>query len=89
MVCRSRRLGDHPLQDAGVFPAGGDQVTVVVQEGNVGHVTAVATVLVARSLDGCRGRGGGRGMGLMVKTKMTGSADVQQRYCLQVKFKTF
>lgn len=43
-------LGDHPLQDAGVFPAGGDQVTVVVQEGNVGHVTAVATVLVAGSL---------------------------------------
>ena len=44
-------LGDHPLQDAGVFPTGGDQVTVVVQEGNVGHVTAVATVLMARSLE--------------------------------------
>lgn len=43
-------LGDHPLQDAGVFATGGDQMTVVVQEGNVGHVTAVATVLVARSL---------------------------------------
>lgn len=43
-------LGNHPLQDAGVFPASGDQVTVVVEEGNVGHVTAVATVLVARSL---------------------------------------
>lgn len=45
-------LGNHPLQDAGVFPASGDQVTVVVQEGNVGHVTAVTTVLVARSLEG-------------------------------------
>lgn len=45
-------LGNHPLQDAGVFPASGDQVTVVVQEGNVGHVTAVTTVLVARSLKG-------------------------------------
>lgn len=44
-------LGNHPLQDAGVFPAGGDQVTVIVQEGNVGHVTAVAAVLVARSLE--------------------------------------
>lgn len=43
-------LGNHPLQDAGVFPAGGDQVTVIMQEGNIGHVTAVATVLVARSL---------------------------------------
>lgn len=45
-------LGHHPLQDAGVFPASGDQVTVVVQKGNVGHVTAVTTVLVARSLEG-------------------------------------
>lgn len=45
-------LGNHPLQDAGVFPASGDQVTVVVQEGNVGHVTAVTTVLVAWSLEG-------------------------------------
>lgn len=45
-------LGNHPLQDAGVFSASGDQVTVVVQEGNVGHVTAVTTVLVARSLEG-------------------------------------
>lgn len=43
-------LGNHPLLDAGVFPTGGDQVTVVMQEGNVGHVTAVATVLVALSL---------------------------------------
>lgn len=43
------RLGNDPLQDAGVFPAGGDQVTVVVQEGDVGHVTAVAAVLVTRS----------------------------------------
>lgn len=46
------RLGNQPLQDAGVFPASGDQVTVLVQEGNVGHVTAVTTVLVARSLEG-------------------------------------
>lgn len=45
-------LGHQPLQDAGVFPARGDQVTVVVQEGNVGHVTAVTAVLVARSLEG-------------------------------------
>lgn len=51
MEMESGFLGDHPLQDAGVFPAGGDHVTVVVQEGNVGHVTAVATVLVARSLE--------------------------------------
>lgn len=43
-------LGNHPLQDAGVFPTSGDQVAVVVQEGNVGHVTAVTTVLVAWSL---------------------------------------
>lgn len=48
---RRLRLGHHPLQDAGVFPASGDEVTVVVQEGNVGHVTAVATALVARSLE--------------------------------------
>lgn len=45
-------LGNHPLQDAGVFPAGGEQAAVIVQEGNVGHVTAVATVLVTRSLEG-------------------------------------
>lgn len=45
------RLGNQPLQDAGVFPASGDQVTVVMQEGNVGHVTAVTAVLVARSLE--------------------------------------
>lgn len=38
-----------PLQDAGVFPSGGDQVTVVMQEGNVGHVTAVAGALVTQS----------------------------------------
>lgn len=50
-------LGNHPLQDAGVFPASGDQVTVVVQEGNVGHVTAVTTVLVARSLKGKQKQG--------------------------------
>lgn len=43
-------LDDHPLQDAGVFPTGGDQVTVIVQEGNVGHMAAVTAVLVARSL---------------------------------------
>lgn len=43
-------LGNHPLQDAGVFPAGGDQVSVVVQEGHVGHMTAVTAVLVTRSL---------------------------------------
>lgn len=43
-------LGDNPLQDAGIFPASGDQVTVVMQEGNIGHVTAVATVFVAWSL---------------------------------------
>lgn len=44
-------LGDHPLQDAGVFPASGDKLTVIMQEGNVGHVTAVATVFVAGSLE--------------------------------------
>lgn len=43
-------LDNRPLQDAGIFAAGGDQVTVVMQEGNIGHVTAVATVHVARSL---------------------------------------
>lgn len=47
-------LYDHPLQDAGVLPAGGDQVTVVVQEGNVGHMTAVSAIHVAWSLE--RGR---------------------------------
>jgi len=49
-----------PLQDAGVFPSGGDQVTVVMQEGNVGHVTAVAGALVAQSLHVpvCVGGGG-------------------------------
>lgn len=46
-----RCLGNHPLQDAGVLPAGGDQVTVVVQEGHVGHMTAVTPVLVTRSLE--------------------------------------
>lgn len=45
-------LDDHPLQDAGVFPTGGDQVAAIVQEGNVGHVAAVTAVLVARSLRG-------------------------------------
>lgn len=39
-----------PLQDAGVFPTGGEKVTVVVQKGNISHVTAVATALVTRSL---------------------------------------
>lgn len=43
-------LDDHPLQDAGVFPTGGDQMTVIMQEGNVGHMTAVTAILVARSL---------------------------------------
>lgn len=44
-------LGNHPLQDAGVLPTSGDQVTVIVQEGNVGHVTAMATVFLTWSLD--------------------------------------
>lgn len=49
-----RRLDYRPLQDAGVLPAGGDQATVVVQEGHVGHMTAVAAVLVTGSLGGVR-----------------------------------
>lgn len=43
-------LDDHPLQDAGVFPTGGDQMTVIMQKGNVGHMTAVTAILVAWSL---------------------------------------
>lgn len=52
-----RRLHNSPLQDAGVFPAAGDQATVIVQEGHVGHMTAVTAVLQTRSL---QGSGGGR-----------------------------
>lgn len=40
-------LSDHPLEDAGVLPSGGDQVTVVVEKGNVGHMAAVATIGMA------------------------------------------
>lgn len=43
-------LSDHPLEDAGVLPAGGDQVTVVVEKGNVGHMAAVATIGMAWGL---------------------------------------
>lgn len=50
-------LSDHPLEDAGVLPSGGDQVTVVVEKGNVGHMAAVATVGMARGLHGVTRKG--------------------------------
>lgn len=45
-------LGDRPLQDTHVLPSGRDQVTVVMEKGNVGHMAAVATVNMAWSLNG-------------------------------------
>ena len=43
-------LNDPPLHDARVFAASGDEVAVVTEEIDVGHVTAVPTVHVAGSL---------------------------------------
>lgn len=40
-----------PLHDAGVLPTRRHQVTVIVCEANVGHVTAVGAVLVTRGLE--------------------------------------
>lgn len=44
-------LHQPPLHDAGVFPSRRDQVTVVVQEADIGHMTAVGTVFMAGSLE--------------------------------------
>lgn len=58
-VCASRPFGaprglpglhDPPLHDTCVFAAGGDEVAVVAEEGDVGDVTTVPTVHVAGSL---------------------------------------
>lgn len=40
-----------PLHHAHVLPSGRHQVAVVVQEGDVGHVAAVAAVSMAGSLE--------------------------------------
>lgn len=53
IVERERRfLHQTPLHDTGVLPPRGDQVTVVVQEADICHMTAVGTVLMAGSLGG-------------------------------------
>lgn len=49
---RDRRLFHQtPLHDAGVLPPSRDQVTVIIQETDVGHMTAVCAVLMAGSLE--------------------------------------
>lgn len=42
-----RRLHNAPLHDTRVFPAGRDQMAVLVQEAHVGDMTAVPAVRVA------------------------------------------
>lgn len=45
-----RLLNQTPLHYAGVLPARRDEVTVVIQEGHVGHMTTVGAVLMAGGL---------------------------------------
>lgn len=47
---KRRLLHQTPLHDARVLPACRDQVTVLIQETDVGHMTAVGAVLMAGSL---------------------------------------
>lgn len=51
-VAKRRLVNQTPLHDAGVLPPRGDQVAVVVQEADVGHMTAVGAVLMAGGLKG-------------------------------------
>ncbi len=46
----SRRPFNSPLEDAGVLPAHWQKVTVIMCESNVGHMTAMALVLITWSL---------------------------------------
>lgn len=43
-------LNQTPLHDAHVLPPRGDQVAVSIQEADIGHMTAVGTVLMTGSL---------------------------------------
>lgn len=51
-VCERQRSFPHqtPLHDAGVLAPRGDEVAVVVEEADVGHMTAVGAVLTAGGL---------------------------------------
>lgn len=43
-------LSKHPLKNAGVLSTSRDKMTVVMEEGNVGHMAAMPTIDMAGSL---------------------------------------